>query len=124
MTALVNRLAPLLESGGSAGCELAENAAANEAVSLVEEGIYEFTSSDTLTYVGQSGDIPARLYEHLISGKLLPGDFYSVQTTEVLGGRIPREIAEQLRIEQLGGVGNLRNVRNAIGVARQYLLGR
>ena len=93
----------------------AESEAANE-------GIYEFASSSSKTYVGQSGDIATRLDQHLTSGKLLPEDLGTVQTTEVLGGKTAREVAEQLRINQLGGVQNLENIRNPIGPARQYLL--
>src|SRR5438477_243641 len=74
------------------------------------------------TYVGQSGDIARRIGEHLVSGKLLPEGLDAVRTTEVLGGKTAREIAEQLRINELGGIKNLENVRNAIGKAREYLL--
>jgi hypothetical protein len=86
----------------------------------ITEGIYEFEAASGRTYVGQSGDIAARLEQHLASGKLLPGT--SVSSVEVLGGKTAREIAEQLRINELGGIKNLDNVRNAIGTARQYLL--
>ncbi len=84
------------------------------------EGIYEFTAALGKTYVGQSGNIAARLEQHKASGKLLPGT--SVRTTEVLGGKTAREIAEQLRINSLGGIKYLENIRNPIGPARQYLL--
>lgn len=84
------------------------------------EGIYEFTAASGKTYVGQSSNIAARLEQHIASGKLLPGT--SVRTTEVLGGKTAREIAEQLRIYELGGIKNLQNIRNPIGPARQYLL--
>jgi len=96
-------------------CLAAETTVANE-------GIYEFTAASGKTYVGQSGDIAARLEQHLASGKLLEADLSTVETTEVLGGKTAREIAEQLRINELGGVNNLENVRNPIGPARQYLL--
>ncbi len=86
------------------------------------EGIYEFPSASGDTYVGQSGDIPTRIDQHVASGKLLPGDVSNVKTTEVLGGKTAREVAEQRRINQLGGVGNLENVRNPIGPARQDLM--
>jgi uncharacterized protein RhaS with RHS repeats len=89
---------------------------------VANEGIYEFTAASGKTYVGQSGDIAARLEQHLASGKLLEADLSTVETTEVLGGKTAREIAEQLRINELGGVNNLENVRNPIGPARQYLL--
>ena len=52
----------------------------------------------------------------------MPGDLSTVSRTEVFGGRTAREIAEQLRINELGGVDNLENIRNPIGLARQYLL--
>jgi hypothetical protein len=84
------------------------------------EGIYEFTAASGKTYVGQSGNIAARLEQHIASGKLFPGT--SVRTTEVLGGKAAREIAEQLRINSLGGIKYLENIRNPIGPARQYLL--
>jgi len=92
------------------------------AENTANEGIYEFNAASGKTYVGQSGDIATRLDQHLATGKLLPGDLPSVQTTEVLGGKTAREVAEQLRINQLGGVQNLENIRNPIGPARQYLL--
>ena len=38
------------------------------------------------------------------------------------GGKLAREIAEQTRINQLGGIVNLENLRNPIGAARQYLM--
>ena len=72
--------------------------------------------------MGQSANIPARINQHLASGKLLEGDLSSLRTTQVLGGRTAREVAEQLRINQLGGLENLENIRNPIGPARQYLL--
>jgi hypothetical protein len=45
-----------------------------------------------------------------------------VRFTEVTGGKLTREIAEQLRINERGGVGNLQNIRNVIGQAREYLM--
>lgn len=45
-----------------------------------------------------------------------------LESTEVLGGKAVREIAEQLIINDLGGIENLENVRNPIGPARQYLM--
>jgi RHS repeat-associated protein len=89
---------------------------------VANEGIYEFTAASGKRYVGQSGDIATRIEQHLASGKLLPGDVASVQTTEVLGGKIAREVAEQVRINGLGGIQNLENLRNPIGPARQYLM--
>jgi hypothetical protein len=88
-----------------------------------QEGIYEFRSSNGQTYVGQSGNIPQRIQQHITAGRLLPGDMATVRTTAVAGGRTARVIAEQLRINQLGGVSVLRNIRNAISPARWPLFG-
>lgn len=86
------------------------------------QGIYEFVSETGEIYVGQSGNIPARIKQHLASGKLLPESLSSVKATEVLGGKTTREIAEQLRILAHGGIKKLSNERNPIGKAREYLL--
>jgi RHS repeat-associated protein len=86
------------------------------------EGIYEFVGRSGKIYVGQSGNIGLRLAQHLESGALLEEGISSVRFTEVSGGRLAREIAEQLRINELGGVRNLQNLRNAIGTAREYLM--
>lgn len=40
----------------------------------------------------------------------------------VLGNKLVREVAEQVRIDQLGGIGNLLNKVNPIGPARQALM--
>lgn len=106
-------LLTILTSGGSA---------TGKAASMANEGIYEFTSSSGRTYVGQSSNIPQRLMQHIKNGKLLANDYQTVRTTEVNGGRIAREIAEQSRIDRLGGIKNLENSRNAIGPGRDYLL--
>ena len=96
--------------------------AAESAAVTANEGIYEFTAASTNTYVGQSGNITVRVQQHLASGKLLPKDFGTVHATEVLGGKTAREVAEQLRILERGGVENLENIRNPIGPARAKLL--
>jgi hypothetical protein len=54
--------------------------------------------------------------------KLLAKDLSTVKKTEVLGGKTAREIAEQLRINILGGIDKLENKVNPIGPARQHLL--
>ena len=89
---------------------------------LITEGIYEFTGRTGLTYVGQSGNIPVRLLNHLATRKLPFSELPNVLRTEVLGGRTAREIAEQLRINALGGIDALENVRNPIGYGRRHLL--
>ncbi|CDL86089.1 RHS repeat-associated core domain-containing protein [Xenorhabdus cabanillasii] len=84
------------------------------------QGIYEFIGVSGKKYVGQSSNIPIRLEQHLRSGKLPAGT--PVTTTPVPGGKLQREIAEQLRIRELGGVKNLENKVNPIGPKREHLL--
>jgi RHS repeat-associated protein len=106
-----------------AGLAEAEGTVAATEETVANEGIYEFTASSGKTYVGQSGNISRRIGEHLASGKLLEADIATVRTTGVTGGKTAREIAEQLRINELGGIKNLENARNPIGKARSFLLG-
>ena len=88
----------------------------------VKEGIYEFTSTSGKTYVGQSGDIDRRLLEHIRSGKVTEEEAAQAVRQEVVGGKTAREIAEQRRIDELGGIRNLENKVNPIGPNRRYLL--
>ena len=86
------------------------------------QGIYEFTSATGETYVGQSGNIAARIKQHLKSGRLLAEDLHTVKTTPISGDKMAREVTEQLRIIEHGGLKNLVNVRNPIGPERAHLL--
>lgn len=88
----------------------------------VVEGIYEFTAKSGKKYVGQSGNIPRRLAEHVRSGKLCPSEVPNVTRKHVPGGKTAREIAEQQRIDDLGGIENLENKRNPIGSKRRGLM--
>jgi hypothetical protein len=89
---------------------------------VIREGIYEFVGNSGKIYVGQSGNIPIRIAQHLASGKLPLSELGNVARTGVKGGRTAREIAEQLRINALGGLRNLENIRNPIGPNRQHLM--
>jgi hypothetical protein len=65
------------------------------------------------------------LKQHIKSGKLDPNT--SVNISEVSGGKTTREIFEQMRINDLGGIWQdgvkvLENNRNPIGANRQHLL--
>lgn len=92
----------------------------------VKEGIYEFTDTAGKQYCGQSCNIPYRLNQHVASGKLDPNQ--SVTTTEILGGKTAREIAEHNRIQEItGGVparfsDKVSNKVDPIGPNRRYLL--
>jgi hypothetical protein len=89
---------------------------------FAKQGIYEFVASTGRRYVGQSANILRRLVDHRRSGKLLPRDLSTIRTRTVLGGKTTREIAEQTRINKLGGIENLENDRNPIGPLRQHLM--
>jgi hypothetical protein len=53
--------------------------------------------------------------------KLLAKDIGTVCTRQVLGGKTAREIAEQIRIDELG-IESLENLRNPIGPGRLHLM--
>ncbi|MFC5282636.1 RHS repeat-associated core domain-containing protein [Pedobacter alpinus] len=110
-------LEPLVETLASQGGKLT---IINNTGKSVTQGIYEFVSTSGKKYIGQSGNIKARLSQHIASGKLSPSS--TVNVTEVLGGKTAREIAEQLTINANGGLKYLQNMKNPIGPARQYLL--
>jgi hypothetical protein len=94
--------------------------------SATKEGIYEFTDTAGKKYIGQSGNIPNRLKQHVKSGKIEAGT--SVKTTYVAGGKTAREIAEHNRIQEItGGVPARRsnlvsNQVDPIGPNRRHLL--
>ena len=88
------------------------------------EGTYEFpdAKSPGKTYVGQSGNVENRLDQHTKSGKLAPGA--EPKVAKVPGGKTAREVAEQKRINQLGGTtkqpgSQTSNERNPIGKRRE-----
>ncbi|MFA0115083.1 RHS repeat-associated core domain-containing protein [Vibrio sp. 10N.261.46.E11] len=92
----------------------------------VKQGIYEFTDTAGKKYVGQSVNMPNRLKQHVKTGKLDPNQ--SVKTTEVLGGKTAREIAEHKRVQETtGGVparfsDKVSNKVDPIGPNRRHLL--
>jgi hypothetical protein len=91
-----------------------------------KEGLYELTDTTGKKYVGESSNIPNRLKQHIKSGKIDPDT--SVKTTEVLGGKTAREIAEHKKIQKTtGGVPSrfsdkVSNKKDPIGPKRQHLL--
>ena len=97
------------------------NPAANNAPE--EPGIYEFRSSSGKVYVGQSKHLHTRINQHLQSGKLNKSDLKTLKWTKMPGSnKTDREIAEQLKINGLGGIEKLANKVNPIGRNRQHLL--
>jgi hypothetical protein len=109
------------------GGTVATTGLANLGITLYKngtEGNYEFPDAKNpgKTYVGQSGNVETRLAQHEKNGKLAPGT--DVKVTEVPGGKTAREVAEQKRINQLGGTRNnpgsqTSNERNPIGKRRE-----
>ncbi len=86
------------------------------------EGVYVVDSSEG-TYVGQSGNIDARLADHIANGKFSQSEVDGAQRISVQGGRTAREIVEQRTIDEFGGTSQLLNIRNPIGVSRFELMG-
>jgi hypothetical protein len=78
-------------------------------------GIYQFATSSGRQYVGQSGNIGRRLAQH---GSRVGGN---LKRWKVGGNKLAREVAEQARIDKLGGIKNLANKVNPLGKARQHL---
>jgi hypothetical protein len=90
---------------------------------LPEEGVYVIRGSEG-TYVGQSDNISARLAQHVASGRFTQAEVDAAERLAVSGGKTAREIAEQQKIDELGGIGRLLNRRNPIGRARFNLMPR
>jgi len=88
-----------------------------------DEGIYVIQSARG-TYVGQSGNIPSRMSQHLVDngGRFTQAELNAAERIVVPGGKTAREIAEQQRIDAAGGIDELLNVRNPIGKRRLDLM--
>jgi hypothetical protein len=82
------------------------------------EGIYVFMTTTGKTYVGQSVDVARRLAEHVNAGRLASAATATI--INVTGGKMSREIAEQMLINSLGGLPStvLANRVNPIGFSR------
>ena len=79
-------------------------------------------SSPSATAAGGAG----APFEHLISngGRFTKAELDAAERIAVAGDKTAREIAEQTKIDQLGGIKNLLNKRNPIGPQRFGLMGR
>ncbi len=88
------------------------------------KGVYDIVLKNGKHYVGQSKNIANRLLQHIKNKKFSLDDIANIKIKEVVGGKTAREIVEQRIINSLGGIrgGNLLNVVNPIGKARQYLM--
>jgi hypothetical protein len=84
---------------------------------VIEEGNYVVNSAAG-EYVGQSGQISKRLQEHVRTGKFTAAEVAGAQRVHVPGGKLAREINEQLLIDSKGGIVNLLNKVNPIGPKR------
>ena len=86
------------------------------------EGVSEVAAKSGKGYVGQSQNMPQRIGQHVTAGKVTPEAAANAKMTPVAGGKTAREVAEQKRINQRGGIRELENKRNPIGAKRRYLL--
>ncbi|GAA1138006.1 RHS repeat-associated core domain-containing protein [Kribbella jejuensis] len=84
-------------------------------------GIY-IVNSKAGVYVGQSKNISKRLAQHVRDGKFTQAEADNAARQGVVGNKTSREIAEQMMIDRLGGINNLRNVVNPIGPKRFPLM--
>ena len=91
--------------------------ATNTPAALVEEGTYVVKTAQG-EYVGQSGAISRRLQQHVASGKFTQAEVAAAERAMVTGGKLQREIAEQLLIDSKGGIDGLLNKVNPIGPKR------
>jgi hypothetical protein len=100
---------------GARGAVAADDAA--------NEGIYVIQGARG-TYVGQSGNITARFSQHLIEngGRFTQAELDAAERIGVTSGKTAREIAEQQKIDELGGIDALLNIRNPMGSRRFGLM--
>ena len=113
--------------GEEAGAGIVDRAEVNTRAATPKEGIYEFPDAQNpgKTYVGQSGNLPQRLKTHELTGRKAADT--SAEVTAVPGGKTQREVAEQNRIDKLGGTrgqpgSQTSNVRNPISPQRKEQL--
>jgi hypothetical protein len=102
---------------GYDGFVLVSCVATKPAGALVEEGTYVVKTAQG-EYVGQSGAISRRLQQHVASGKFTQAEVNAAERAMVTGGKLQREIAEQLLIDSKGGIDGLLNKVNPIGPKR------
>ncbi len=95
--------------------------ATKPAGALVEEGTYVVKTAQG-EYVGQSGAISRRLQQHVASGKFTQAEVDAAERAMVTGGKLQREIAEQLLIDSKGGIDGLLNKVNPIGPKRMSVM--
>ncbi len=83
-------------------------------------GVYTFRDmAGKAYYVGQTSNFARRIAQHT-GNILLPGS--TIQKIAMTGGKLAREVEEQHQIIQAGGIANLVNQRNPIGMARAYAI--
>ncbi|MBH0083985.1 RHS repeat-associated core domain-containing protein [Salinibacterium sp. SWN167] len=102
----------------------ATQSATKSGTNVVNEGIYVVRTEIGGTYTGQSGNIAQRLPAHVRQGKFTQAEVDGAVRTEVLGGKTAREIAEQLKLDSLGGrdAPGVLNKVNPIGESRMELM--
>ena len=88
-------------------------------------GVYEITTKSGKKYIGQSKNVGKRLKQHNSSAKFKSDEIVDVKVTEVKGtDRVDREVFEQRKLNDAGGIDNTLNERNPIGPARANEMSR
>jgi hypothetical protein len=112
-----NRVSPRYDDSHFLRVSRTSVATNTPAVAVVEEGTYVVKTAQG-EYVGQSGAISRRLQQHVASGKFTQAEVDAAERAMVTGGKLQREIAEQLLIDSKGGIDGLLNKVNPIGPKR------
>lgn len=117
----MNQLVLGSEDGSGGGGSGGGGMAASAAVPIAR--IYVVTKEDGSVYVGQSGNIARRLNQHLRRNKFTQAEIDNARVIPVPGGKLSREIREQLAIDDRRQLGKqLLNERNPIGMERIGLM--
>ena len=91
------------------------------AKAVANTGIYVVPTAKG-AYVGQSGNITGRLARHVSDKKFTQVEADAAERLAVGGGKTQREVAEQLKVDEMGGIDNLLNRVNPIGSRRFDLM--
>ncbi len=82
-------------------------------------GVYTFRDAlGRAYYIGQTSNFARRIMEHTHSGKLIAGS--TIDKIVMTGTKLARELEEQHQIVLAGGINNLKNKVNPMGMARAH----
>ncbi len=82
-------------------------------------GVYRYRDSVTRAYyIGSSNNIARRLVQH--GAKVIPGTATTLKNMAQASSRVQLHVQEQIAILRAGGIKNLSNKINAVGMARAH----